>query len=160
MLKQREQRQLRTLWRDTGTLRFFRHWPDLAATDAGRTAIRHARAELRWTRRELGETRASLRPVRRLASASVGGIAHLAGWLCIHNGAYPGAPHEGYSRYGTYTGPLQMTRPWAGYDLDWGAMSFTAVYAIAEKVAAAHGFSYSWMAGQWPQTYPPCAGRF
>ncbi len=86
--------------------------------------------------------------------------AHYAGWLCIHNGAYPGAPHEGWSRYGTYSGPLQMTRPWMGYDLDWGGMSYIDVFRIAERVAAGQGFSYSFMARQWPETYPPCASRF
>jgi hypothetical protein len=30
----------------------------------------------------------------------------------------------------------------------------------AENVSAQHGFSYSWMRGQWPNTFPPCASHF
>lgn len=86
--------------------------------------------------------------------------SHYAGWDCIHNGAYPGAPHEGDSATGTYTGPLQMTYPWAGYYVHWHDVSIGAVYAIADRVAAARGYSYAWMSGQWPQTFPPCARYF
>jgi hypothetical protein len=62
VLKQREHRQQATLHADRGTVRFFRHHRRLAHTQAGRRALRFARAELRWTRRELAETRAALRP--------------------------------------------------------------------------------------------------
>jgi hypothetical protein len=95
--------------------------------------------------------------------SSSGRIAHLAGWLCIHNGAYPGAPHEGRGRNGPYSGPLQMTSPWMGHyppGGSWDNLSDSAVYAIAESVAAGQHFSYSFMRGQWPNTYPPCASRF
>lgn len=56
-LHTREQHQLRTIWRDTHTLVFFKHHRKLAATRSGRKAVRFAAAELRWTRRELTQTR-------------------------------------------------------------------------------------------------------
>lgn len=89
--------------------------------------------------------------------------AHYAGWSCITNGASPRAPHEGNGHNGPYSGPLGMTTPWMGHmppGGDWVRAPRVAVYAIAESVAAAHQFSYSFMAGQWPRTFPPCAGYF
>lgn len=86
--------------------------------------------------------------------------AHYAGWHCITYGAYAGAPHEGHGYNGPYSGPLQMTTPWMGQSYPWASMSDLAVYQVAEHVAAAQGFSYSFMAGQWPATFPPCAGFF
>jgi hypothetical protein len=86
--------------------------------------------------------------------------AHYTGWMCIHNGAYPGAPHEGNSATGTYTGPLQMTNPWMGYSGNWYYMPVVSVFWIAEKVAARYHFAYWFMKGQWPNTYPPCARYF
>lgn len=62
VLHHRESRQVATLHRDRGTLRFFQRHPRLARTPAGRRAVRFARAEIVWTLRELGETRAALRP--------------------------------------------------------------------------------------------------
>jgi hypothetical protein len=111
---------------------------------------------VQWLTRELKETRATLRKVAM--------PNHYAGWSCITNGAYLGAPHEGngYNPLG-YSGPLGMTTPWAGYmppGRDWVHASRAAVYAIAERVSARYGFSDSWMRSQWPQTYPPCAGYF
>lgn len=96
-------------------------------------------------------------------SSGGGGIAHLAGWLCIHNGAYPGAPHEGRGRNGPYSGVLQMTSPWMGNyapNGSWDNLSDNAVYALAEREFRGTGYSRSWLAGQWPSTYPPCAARF
>jgi hypothetical protein len=86
--------------------------------------------------------------------------SHLAGWRCITNGAYPGAPHEGNGVNGQYSGPLGMTNPWMGHSGDWVHMNSNDVYAIADHEAAAQGYAYSWMKGQWPNTFPPCAGHF
>lgn len=89
--------------------------------------------------------------------------AHYAGWNCITNGAYPGAPHEGNGYNGPYTGPLGMTTPWMGQyppGRDWVHSPIVEVYKIAEKVMARTGFSYSAMKGQWPNTFPPCARYF
>ena len=89
---------------------------------------------------------------------------HLAGWQCITYGRHPGVPGDPHEGHGVspdgYRGALQMTHTWSGYTMAWESMSDTAVYLIAEKGAAAHGFDYSWMAGQWPRTYPPCADLF
>lgn len=90
-------------------------------------------------------------------------VGHWAGWSCITNGAYPGAAHEGNGYNGSYTGRLGMTTPWAGHypsTGDWVTTSAEETYGVAEKEAAKHGWSYLWMKGQWPNTYPPCAGLF
>jgi len=88
---------------------------------------------------------------------------HWAGWSCITNGAYAGAPHEGNGYNGSYTGRLGMTTPWAGHypsTGDWVTASASEVYSVAEQEAATHGWSYTWMKGQWPNTFPPCAKFF
>lgn len=100
---------------------------------------------------------------RAAAARAAAGPAHLAGWLCIHNGAGPGYPHEGTGWNPTheYSGPLQMSSGWGGYPVsDWNVVPEYEVYADAEAVASAHGFDPGWMSGQWPNTYPPCAGLF
>jgi hypothetical protein len=106
-----------------------------------------------WLTRELHQTEAALHP-------AVSAVSHYDAWACITDGAYPGAPHEGNGYNGLYTGPLGMTNPWSGYSGDWVRMGRAAVYAIADRVAAAHGYNDAWMRGQWPQTYPPCADKF
>lgn len=142
---------------------------------ANRT-IRHARYTIQWVTShkqlyiKLGhmrEYRVALRDHRwllqwglQLRAKFTPQIAHYTGWHCITYGAYPGAPHEGHGYNGPYSGALQMTTPWEGLRLPWASMSDAAVYQVAERVAASHGFSYTWMAGQWPRTFPPCAGYF
>lgn len=110
----------------------------------------------------LGRDRTYARQILRMLRAAVL-PAHYAGWSCITNGAYPGAAHEGNGYNGRYSGPLGMTTPWLGHyppGSDWVHSSVTAVYWIAEREAARARFAYSFMKGQWPNTYPPCAGRF
>lgn len=88
---------------------------------------------------------------------------HLAGWRCITNGATPTSPHEGNGYNGDYTGRLGMTTPWAGHypsTGDWVTASESEVYGVAEQEARTHRWNYSWMQGQWPETFPPCAGFF
>lgn len=123
----------------------------------GRNATRrwgcHAR---KWLKRELNETEAVLHP-------PVTASSHYQGWACITNGATPKSAHEGNGYNGLYTGWLGMTTPWAGHyppGRDWVHSSQAAVYAIAEEVAALHHWDYYWMQGQWPRTFPPCAGYF
>jgi hypothetical protein len=123
---------------------------------------RAGRAEARSRRllRELSKLRG------RHPSANVNGVpAHYRGWLCIHLGPSFNStgPHEGNSWSGTYTGPLQMTNPWMGHRApggSWASIPMRAVFAIAEQESAKYGFSYSYMSGQWPNTYPPCARYF
>lgn len=101
--------------------------------------------------------------VKIAARAAATRPAHLAGWLCIHNGRYPGAAHEGngWSPNGLYSGPLQMSSGWGGYAVsDWNALPEMKVYADAEAVASREGFRPTWMSGQWPNTYPGCADLF
>jgi hypothetical protein len=92
---------------------------------------------------------------RTLSSASPQ-PGHLAGWLCIHarEGAWDAQTGNGYY------GGLQMTYGWAGRVENAALLSPAAQMAAADAEAAEHGFAYSWMAGQWPRTYPPCAGYF
>jgi hypothetical protein len=91
---------------------------------------------------------------RRIAAAAL--PAHYALWNCIHAGAYPGAPHEGWSASGRYTGPLQMTSTWMGHALPWASMSYVDVYRVAEQEYAHRGYSTAWLEHQWPETSPPC----
>ena len=53
-----------------------------------------------------------------------------------------------------------MSYGWMGVVGNAALLSPARQMALAEQVAAQHGWSYSWMAGQWPNTYPPCAGLF
>lgn len=108
-----------------------------------------------WLWHEYQQTYAALHPVPA--------VGHYSGWSCITNGAYPGAAHEGNGYNGSWTGPLGMTTPWAGHyppGKDWVHSNISAVYAIAEQEAAKHGWNFTWMHGQWPNTFPPCAGYF
>ena len=81
---------------------------------------------------------------------------HEAGWNCIHyregSWADDGAP---------YYGGLQMSYSWMGQirgQANWYS-PLTQMWA-AERLSAKYHFSYSWMKGQWPNTYPPCASYF
>jgi hypothetical protein len=127
-------------------------------------------AKLRLARAQVAHDRATgdpwlardmkhLRQLKRLLAVP----PHYRGWSCITNGAYPGAPHEGNGYAGSYSGPLGMTTPWMGYrppGRDWVHSRIVDVYWIAERVSARQGFSWSWMKGQWPNTFPPCARWF
>lgn len=82
---------------------------------------------------------------------------HYNGWVCIHNreGAWNDDTGNGYY------GGLQMTYNWMGVipgKANW--LSPLAQMWAAERVAAQNNFSYSFMRGQWPNTFPPCAGFF
>jgi hypothetical protein len=117
---------------------------------------RWACAAQKWLGREYHQTYVALHP----RPVSTG---HYAGWSCITNGATPTSAHEGNGYNGSYSGPLGMTTPWAGHyppGSDWVHSDRSSVYAIAEEEASKHGWNYSWMAGQWPNTFPPCAGFF
>jgi len=116
-----------------------------------RAKVRAHRWLVRYATRRRDEALARLLP------------AHYAGWLCITNGASPTSAHEGNGYNGPYSGPLGMTTPWMGHyppGSDWVHSNPIDVYRIAEEVMARSGFSYSAMKGQWPNTYPPCAGLF
>jgi hypothetical protein len=76
-------------------------------------------------------------------------VGHWSLWECIHSG-------EGNDAAGTYSGPLQMTRPWEGLYHDWYHLPKSTVFAIAEQKYREHGYSQSWLFGQWPNTAPPC----
>lgn len=104
----------------------------------------------RWSHRQIA--------ARRLARRRTTPVAgHWSLWNCIHNGAYPGAPHEGNSSSGTYTGPLQMTAGWDGFPVsNWYYVPIATVYADAEAAFRQHGYSTGWLEGQWPNTAPPC----
>lgn len=84
---------------------------------------------------------------------------HEKGWNCIHSRegswADDGAP---------YWGGLQMSYNWMrslggiNGQANWYS-PLTQMWA-AERVSRRYNFAYSWMKGQWPNTYPPCAGYF
>jgi hypothetical protein len=83
--------------------------------------------------------------------------AHWRGWLCIHSreGAWNADTGNGFY------GGLQMTYNWMGV-IRGKASWYSPLKQMwaAERVSARYGFSWSWLRGQWPNTYPPCAGLF
>jgi hypothetical protein len=92
----------------------------------------------------------------RLSPHPVSTAGHLAGWLCIHRreGAWNASTGNGYY------GGLQMTYGWMGLVKDASKLSPAQQMAAAETGYRQSGYSDSWMRGQWPNTYPPCAGLF
>jgi hypothetical protein len=84
-------------------------------------------------------------------------LSHLAGWLCIHSreGAWDANTGNGYY------GGLQMSYGWLGLI----AGRASDLSPLQQMAAAEGGYnqsrnSHAWLAGQWPNTYPPCAGYF
>jgi hypothetical protein len=112
-------------------------------------AKRWSCAAVKWLTREYSQTKAAMRP------RVVGASSHWQGWLCIHSreGAWndEGAP---------YYGGLQMSYGWMGRVGDAAQLSPSQQIAAADAEARNHGYNYAWMQGQWPNTFPPCAGYF
>lgn len=76
-------------------------------------------------------------------------------FLCIHGGEGAWNANTGNGYYGG----LQAHLNWYGvYRMD--LLSPDQQMAAAERAYRGTGYSRSWLAGQWPNTYPPCAGRF
>lgn len=82
---------------------------------------------------------------------------HFNGWVCIHKseGAWNANTGNGYY------GGLQMTYNWMGM-IPGRASDLPPIAQLwaAELKSAQYGFSWSWMHGQWPNTYPPCSSYF
>lgn len=100
-----------------------------------------------WLGKEYRETLSALHPAPA--------FTHYDGWVCIHNGEGAWNSNTGNG----YLGGLQMTPGWGGAarpDL----MSPAAQIALADRVAAQHGYGYTWMHQQWPNTFPPCSAYF
>lgn len=146
-LHRRENHQRQTLHRDHGTQRFFaRHWWLLFRPSTAPMAWRaftFARAEIRWTLRELAETRAQLRPVS-------------PSWLvqafeCIHSheGAWTDDTGNGYEG-GLQFGPSE----WQRYGGRFAQHAYEAT--PAEQIDA--GIAYYRVAGfnPWPHTAAMC----
>jgi hypothetical protein len=116
---------------------------DLRSARAAGRCWRH-RENLRWHRAR----------VARLTPKPV--LGHVQGWLCIHSkeGAWDAQTGNGYY------GGLQMSYGWAGRVTNAALLSAAQQIAEAEAEAAEHGWSYDWMRGQWPNTFPPCSGYF
>lgn len=81
---------------------------------------------------------------------------HVAGWLCIHSQEAAWNAQTGNGYYGG----LQMTYGWEGLVANAALLSPAQQMAAAEAGYARSGYSSAWMASQWPNTYPPCAGFF
>ena len=148
-LHSRMRRQVSTLHRDRGTVRFFRHHPRLARTPAGRQALRFARAEIGWTTRELAQTRAALTPRPALPSSLVGAFA------CIHHGEGAWDANTGNGYYGG----LQMDKPFQSrYGSDfvrrWGTADNWPVWA--QMTAAARAYESGRGFYPWPNTARAC----
>lgn len=144
----RQHRQTHNLHHYRSVLRFFHNHPRQAHTKVGRRETYKARVWVKVIIRELAETRTALRPKPVLG--------HLAGWICIHNqeGAWNASTGNGYY------GGLQMSYGWAGRVTNAALLSPAQQIAAAEAEAAEHHWNYGWMHGQWPNTFPPCAGHF
>lgn len=112
----------------------------------------HAAGSQHWLRLD----RRYLRQLRQHRVLS-GRPPHFDGWVCIHN--REATWHDGGA---PYYGGLQMSWNWMGAVPGGDASRLSPLIQmwIAERVSARHGFSYSWMHGQWPNTYPPCARFF
>ncbi len=104
----------------------------------------HLHYLIRWVR--WPEYQATLAPA----------IGHYAGWMCIHRGEGSWNAQTGNGFYGG----LQMTYGWMGL------VANAALLPPAQQIEAAEvgyqrsGYSNAWLAGQWPNTYPPCAAMF
>jgi hypothetical protein len=135
----------RTAWLDAigPKARHESYWP------LWRQRLYHA-AELRWTTRNLARTLAA---IRARAHPAVG---HLSGWLCIHHGEGAWNSQTGNGYYGG----LQMTYGWMGLVANAALLSPSQQMAAAETGYRRSGYSHAWLSGQWPNTYPPCAGYF
>lgn len=132
-------------------MRFFRRHPWLARTRAGRRALRVARVWLPIVRRELGETRAQLRPR----------YAVPAWWLrdalCVHRGESSDWSIENPP----YSGGMQMD---ATFQRTYGP-EFVARYgsaghwppAVQLLVAYRGWLKQGW--GAWPNTSRACGLR-
>jgi hypothetical protein len=90
-------------------------------------------------------------------------LSNLAGWLCIHSkeGAWndEGDPYWGGLQMGwwfmrTYGASLLKSK---GPASEWTPHE---QMAAAEGGYNMSGYSKAWLAGQWPNTYPPCAHLF
>lgn len=53
-----------------------------------------------------------------------------------------------------------MSEGWMGVVYHANLLSPMRQMRLAEHVALLHGFSYSFMKQQWPNTYPPCINLF
>ena len=93
---------------------------------------------------------------RDTPASSPASIPHYSGWLCIHSreGAWNANTGNGFY------GGLQMTYGWMGLVTRADLLSPAQQMRAAETGYRRSGYSDSWMRGQWPQTYPPCARLF
>lgn len=80
---------------------------------------------------------------------------HYRGWNCIHSreGAWNANTGNGYY------GGLQAHYGWGGVPY-MHLLSPLEQMWVAEHEYARSGYSHAWLAGQWPNTYPPCSGYF
>ncbi len=107
--------------------------------------------ERRWNRRRVAAYKLAHRP---RSHPSIGGIAHMALWLCIHRGEGAWNANTGNGYYGG----LQMTYGWAGLVGNAALLSPRQQMAAAETGYRQSDYSRAWLEGQWPNTSPPCLG--
>ena len=118
------------------------------------------KARNRWKalaeRLRAGSPRHPLTVGQRSRVSPSASIPHESGWLCIHSreGAWNANTGNGFY------GGLQMTYGWMGLVTRADLLSPAQQMRAAETGYRRSGYSDSWMRGQWPNTYPPCAGRF
>lgn len=129
----------------TGLIRGLPHCPALGA-DAPGMICEHAQQLVQ-----------ALHLKARLVRLMIPRVGHLALWLCIHGGE--GAWYDNTGN-GYYNG-LQMTWGWgplpdSGPGADPNHYTPTEIMSIADGAYREHGYSRSWLSGQWPQTVQSC----
>lgn len=147
--RQTAQAQLRcgqeNVRRGTTTLHFLRRHKKVGTSKSRKSVRRSAHYVINYGYRHIQRANYRMLP------------AHYNGWVCIHQreAAWNDANAP-------YYGGLQMSWNWmkAVPGGDAGKLSPLHQMRIAERVSATQGFSYDWMHGQWPNTYPPCASYF
>jgi hypothetical protein len=141
-LQRREHRQVVSLHRYAGTLRFFRHHPALARTRVGRREVRRARVWVTVIRRELAETRAQLVPAWFVQPI-----------LCVHSGE----SRDWHISNPPYANGLQFTLQ------SWEAVGGTAASwrwaSPAEQMYRAYRLWLIQGWGAWPNTSRVCGLR-
>jgi hypothetical protein len=144
------------------------HLSARAQLACGHKALRQARSGERWTshhrvraasahdhslgfwrwrervaERWIAQAHAALRPV----------IAHLALWMCIHR-REAGSWYDEDSGHNGHYGGLQMSYGWDGLVGDAARLSPYEQMFVAETGYRQHGYSRSWLLGQWD--HPQC----
>lgn len=138
----------RTIWHARHMIAWSSRNKSLLIYVGGKSYYKTLLTDHRWL------LRYGLRLKRELYLATL--PAHYQGWLCIHRqeGAWNSDTGNGFY------GGLQMTWKWMKLVVNAALLSPLDQMKAAETGYRNSGYSHAWLAGQWPNTYPPCSGYF